>query len=238
VSFRYFEPPPTRTVLEQVIGILSLSSKYKVPHLQKRALLHLSTGYPSTLDAWKYRGDRSTFLPITNHSVPYATLNIPKTLSVLQHLSRVGAFWLLPSAFYECCRYAIKDIMEHPAWRDPGLDDGLKSAVITGHMRHIEASHQVIRFLQKPSEKECPKPSICLNVRLLCLDQVASWSKQNPLGFWDEGDWELLEELCTDCHKAAKARHVTACEDLWQGLPELYDLPPWDTLLDMKQSFE
>ena len=225
-------------MLEQVIGILGLSAKYKVPFLQRRALSHLSTGYPLTFDAWKRRGENATFLPVTDYSIPYATVNIPKTLSVLQHLSRVGAFWLLPAVFYESCRYSIKDIIENPAWRDPGLDEALKSVIIAGQMKHVEASYHILRFLQKPSERECRKPSICLNIRLLCTDQVSSWSKYNPLGIWDEGDWQLLDEMCVHCLKAAKTRHAMACEELWQGLPELYELPPWDVLLDMKQSSE
>ena len=128
--------------------------------------------------------------------------------------------------------------MEHTAWKDSGLDEGLKSAVIMGQMRHVEASHQVMRFLQKPSESECPNPSTCLNIRLLCVEQISSWSKQDPLGFWDEGDWQFLDEMCAFCLKAAKARHAKACEDLWQGLPDLYELPPWETLMDMMNSLE
>ena len=240
IASRYFEPPPTRIVLEQTIGILSLISKYKVSYLQRRALSHLSTGYPWTLDAWKCRGENATFLPVTDYSVPYAMVNIPKTLSVLhwQHLSRVRAFWLLPSVFYECCWYSIKDIVEHPAWKDPALDEGLKNAVIMGQLRHVKASHQVLRFLQKPSKSKCLNPSTCLNIRLLCADQLLSWSKQNPLGIWDEGDWQLLDEMCAFCLETAKIRHTKACKDLWQGLLELYELPPWDILLDMKQSSE
>lgn len=169
--------------------------------------------------------------------MPYALANIPKTLTVLKILSQVGAFWLLPAAFYECCRYDLQDLITNSVWLDPSFDNGLKKTIIIGYNRQIQESRHILRFLHRPSEGNCFQTSVCLEVRRQHAEEsFESWSMNNPLGIWDEGDWLLLEEMCTPCLEAAKAIHDEDCVDLWKRLPALFDLPPWQKLLDLRDS--
>ncbi|KAJ6542518.1 hypothetical protein DFH09DRAFT_837970, partial [Mycena vulgaris] len=46
----FLEPPPAKTDLAAITGILRLSHKYDVQYLCRRALLHLDTGYPTSLE--------------------------------------------------------------------------------------------------------------------------------------------------------------------------------------------
>jgi hypothetical protein len=155
---------------------------------------------------------------------------------VLKALNEAGAVWLLPAALYECCRYHLKDLITNPAWTDGTLDNGLKNTIIVGFNKQAQEDRVVLRFLHHPSEESCPQPALCLEVRTRLAGVCFSWCINNPFGIWDEADWELLEEMCPLCLEAAKAIHAESCLDLWKRLPALYDLPPWETLMDLRDS--
>jgi len=232
----YFEPPPRRCGLEDALGILSLSAKYEVVYLKRRALSHLATAYPSTLDEWRRRLDVSTFQPITEYCIPYARTNIPKSLSVLKILNQVGATWLLPAAFYECCRYDLKDLITDPAWMN-GFDDGLKNTILTGYNKQVQEARRVLRFLHGPPDDDCPQPFVCLEVKRQHADEsFSSWNMNDPFSIWDAGDWDLLEEMCGYCLDTSKRIHAEGCAELWNRLPSLYDLPAWEMLLELRDS--
>jgi len=232
----YFEPPPRRCGLEHALGILSLSTKYEVVYLKRRALSHLATAYPSTLDGWRNRLDFSTFQPISEYCIPYARTNIPKSLSVLKILNQVGATWLLPAAFYECCKYDLKDLITNPAWMD-GFDDGLKNTILIGYNKQVQEARRILRFLHCPPNGNCGQPSVCLEVRRQHADSsFSSWDMNDPFSIWDAGDWDLLEEMCGPCIVASKRIHAEDCAELWNRLPSLYNLPTWEKMMELRDS--
>ncbi len=165
-------------------------------YLKKRVLSHLATGYPLTFDDWKNRFHPSTFQPITEYSIQYARVNIPKSLSVLKSLNQVGALWLLPAAFYECCRYDMKDLITNPAWTGGSVDNVLKNTIIIGY-KQLQESRYILRFLHKPPDGNCSQPSVCMEVRRQRADEsFSSWNMSDPFSIWDDEDWDLLEETC------------------------------------------
>jgi hypothetical protein len=118
-----------------------------------------------------------------------------------------------------------------------GLDDGLKNTIILGYNKQSQEGRRILRFLHGPPDGKCLQPSICLEVRRKHADEsFSSWSMNDPFGLWDAEDWELLEEMCGACLEAAKEIHAEDCSDLWKRLPALYDLPPWEKLLDLRDS--
>ncbi|KAJ7132735.1 hypothetical protein C8R46DRAFT_818567, partial [Mycena filopes] len=48
----FFEPYPAKTIFPIIAGVLRMSHKYQVDVLRKRALVHLSSLYPTTLPGW------------------------------------------------------------------------------------------------------------------------------------------------------------------------------------------
>ncbi|THU75761.1 hypothetical protein K435DRAFT_565098, partial [Dendrothele bispora CBS 962.96] len=104
----YFEPPLYKTNLSIITGVLRLSTKYDVPYLRKRALMHLDCSYPSTsLKAWDARGPVRTIPPITN------------TQFKLLCLAReVDVPWIMPQLMYCVCAKPVTQILEGILWDD------------------------------------------------------------------------------------------------------------------------
>lgn len=50
-----------------------------------------------------------------------------------------------------------------------------------------------------------------------------------PLDPWSDS-WE--RGLCSNCMNIAKASHMERRQKIWDDLPEIFDLPPWDELID------
>ncbi|KAJ7100470.1 hypothetical protein C8R44DRAFT_566597, partial [Mycena epipterygia] len=48
-SGRFFRPFPASTDFDVIVGYLRLGHKYGVDYLRRHALIHLSSGYPTTL---------------------------------------------------------------------------------------------------------------------------------------------------------------------------------------------
>ena len=200
-------------------------------------MAHLNTGYPTSLVGWDSRLSSATFLPITEYSVPAAPRNITKTLNVLTFSYAVGATWIMPAAFYECCRYEIKDLINHPAWKG-GLGENIKNRIITGFQKQVTATRRCLDFLYKPPLEGCTSRCICLETRRHRAEEAtANWATNNPLEIWEESDWEMIsEEICAECLTSSKEMHKQARRDLWERLPDLYDLPPWSELLGLKET--
>ncbi|KAF9052290.1 hypothetical protein BDZ89DRAFT_1088430 [Hymenopellis radicata] len=101
-----------------VSGILRLSTKYIIDHLREKALAHLSTAWPSTLAGWDAREDYARY----TEQDPAHRRVYPSPIAVINLAHEVDAPSLLPSAFYDLCRYPFCQIFE------PGEDEALYRA--------------------------------------------------------------------------------------------------------------
>jgi len=100
-----------------VSGILRLSTKYIIDSLRAKALAHLSIAWPSTLKAWDVREDLSRSYEMES---PAGGGHLyPSPIAVINLAREVDAPSLLPSAFYDLCRYPFTIIFE------PTEDDAL-----------------------------------------------------------------------------------------------------------------
>ncbi|KAJ3509072.1 hypothetical protein NLJ89_g5411 [Agrocybe chaxingu] len=236
----YFEPPPTPASLDKVLGVLSLGAKYDVPFLRKRSLKHLETGYPSSLQAYEFRKSLSTFSTAREYGQAYSErteggIDIEATLSVLQVAHAIDARWILPSAYYECCMYSLKDILTHPKYLE--LDTYLRDRIMIGYTNQLSATHHIAGFLYESSAEACKEPFKCLEVRR-SYAETAGWINNctDPIGTWEPGDWQwYLWDCCDVCIAKAKKTHAEAKEVLWDRLPDLYGLPAWEILLAERQ---
>ncbi|KAF5331467.1 hypothetical protein D9758_015483 [Tetrapyrgos nigripes] len=99
-----------------VSGVLRLSSKYIIDSLREKAILHLSQAWPTTLKAWDAREDNArAFEMKTGSSSGHV---YPSPIAVINLAREVDAPTLLPSAFYDLCRYPFSQIFE-PSEDDP-----------------------------------------------------------------------------------------------------------------------
>ncbi|KAF7356138.1 BTB domain-containing protein [Mycena venus] len=63
-------------------------------------------------------------------------------------------------------------------------------------------------------------------------------SPDDVLDAWEEYEWEYLEDngFCGRCLEEARGLHRQAQQKFWDELPNLFDLPDWATLEQMRDT--
>lgn len=238
---------PTPTRLEIIAGVLRLSHKYSVDYLRRRALVHLSSAFFTTLSAVDddlRAADSSLWTrPSWGMSSESRRLSISHAIQLARE---VGALWVLPYAFYELAQICAKgpDIL---TCLKPGNLNGVSTqlseedqiAFVKGYCVQISTSTSgILRFLQEPASiPGCNVGYDCLLVRLTASaesDRHSSEYLADPLVLWYGSDWERLAGVCGTCLKSLKRTHQSARRTFWDQLPQMYGLPGWEELEKMK----
>ncbi|KAJ7100480.1 hypothetical protein C8R44DRAFT_888299 [Mycena epipterygia] len=99
-----FEPElfmsfPASTDFDVIVGCLRLGHKYGVDYLRRRALIHYSSGYPTTLAAAD--AIESSESALKKMSWPDPDFSFPYEVFVTELAREIDALWILPRAFYE-----------------------------------------------------------------------------------------------------------------------------------------
>ncbi|KAJ6556450.1 hypothetical protein B0H19DRAFT_1152622 [Mycena capillaripes] len=216
----FFEPPPFKSSLPIITGILRLSHKYDVHYLRRRALLHLDTGFPTSLGLYEVTGLET-----------FASDGLDDSLLTIRCASEVGATWVLPTAFYFLCYSDMRDILNAREW--PLLSEVDRETVIVSYTKQRVACPPVLPFLRIPFTEGCTSLDRCSDYKASYLVDVGSWNISDPLGSYKE--WSPFEsKICAYCLEKSEAYHRAARAQLWEELPSIYGLPPWDALEKMK----
>jgi hypothetical protein len=204
-----------------VAGILRLSTKYKVLHLRRRAILHLTTTYPTTLRAWDDRNTKRT-IPATPY-VPFAVLELAR-------LTDVEA--VLPAAMYCCCTTTIKDILDGVPWAGSQLDmdSADKRTCIIARTELLMAKQNAISLFLKPGNiPVCDTYDKCNTGRLKTVFTNTDDEYCDPL--WDRFDWEKFARVvCSACLTASRKSYEKARQEMWGNLPSIFNLRSWAEL--------
>ncbi|KAJ7792302.1 hypothetical protein B0H14DRAFT_2802524 [Mycena olivaceomarginata] len=216
----FFEPPPAKTDLATITGVLRLSHKYDVQYLRRRALLHLDTGYPTSLAVYEVSGAET-----------FVSDGLDDSLRTIRVASEVGATWLLPTAFYFLCYADMRDILASPSF--PALSAPDQATAISAYTKQRLACPPVLPFLRIPFTEGCESLDKCDAYKASYLVDVASWNISDPLGSYR--DWSPFEgKVCGYCLGRSEEYHRTARGKLWDELPAVYGLPAWDVLEKLK----
>jgi len=87
----------------------------------------------------------------------------------------------------------------------------------------------ILGFLKWEKVEGCTSQEECLEARLLCLRDHSF--HVDPLG----ADFEdYIDSMCETCVEEHKDSYSTARQGLWDDLPRLFGLDPWDKLLEMR----
>ncbi|KAF7295805.1 hypothetical protein HMN09_01123400 [Mycena chlorophos] len=101
---QYFPAFPGRTTFDDVYGCLRLGNKYAVDHLRRRALVHFTSQFRTTLEEWDscaYRTNRANWAPAEIISWEAAPDNDASfLLKCIQVAREVEADWTMPMIFY------------------------------------------------------------------------------------------------------------------------------------------
>jgi hypothetical protein len=220
VTPSFFEPPPAKTELAAITGILRLSHKYDVQYLRRRALLHLDTGFPTSLAVYEISGSET-----------FASDGLDDSLLTIQCASEVGAPWVLPTAFYFLCYSDMREILAARAW--PRLSPADQATAIASYTKQRTACPPVLPFLRIPFTEGCVALDRCSAYKAQYLEDVGTWNISDPLGSYR--DWTPFESrVCAYCLKKSEEYHRVGREKLWANLPAIYGLPAWDILERLK----
>ncbi|KAJ6588153.1 hypothetical protein B0H19DRAFT_978031 [Mycena capillaripes] len=237
----FFMPFPTRTEYETLVGCLRLSHKYGVDYLRRRALIHFSSGYDTKLSRWDTAtNDFDDDLPASEMvSWPWHKNPAADILSI-QLFREVDAPWLLPNAFYNLSAAFHRlgsSIFQGTVFngRPASLSVQDQESFARGHTIQSQSSAtEILSFLADPLYiAGCAIPTDCALERFRVtkrMPQLIYSCPSNPLQIWGTDEWALFDNICPVCLSALKKVHQECRQAFWDGLPNIYGLPPWEEL--------
>jgi hypothetical protein len=240
-GLRFFQSYPFQTDFNTVTGILRLSHKYEVDYLRRRALVHISSGYPTSLSDWD--GLRET-PPVKKKSWSRPE-NRAYRIFLIQLVREVNALWILPAAFYGLAGIftaAAAEIFDDSVYNGvPGelSTEDRKCFVIGHYLQTTRAQEEILRFLYCPLNIVGCVNSSCHPLRLKAMDRIRRKrpisGNYSHLSLWLSRHWnELLGGICSVCMISLKQTHQEARQKFWDDLPRMYGLPPWAELEQMR----
>ncbi|KAF8147475.1 hypothetical protein B0H34DRAFT_668342 [Crassisporium funariophilum] len=223
----FFEPPPSHTTLSIVQAIARLSYQYEVKFLLRRALAHLETHCPLTLDGWKTRGITSTLLEKPSRGLDL----VSKKLEVVHTIYLVKALWLLPAAMYDLCLDDIKDIVKNTQWDECNIG-GLQDLCIFAWTEHSRMLHvHFSSMLSSILAQRCAARLSCLQAALYSacewpLERRSRCAHTSARQYFDL----VCTELCKDCPRALLEGMEIVTNEFWKAMPHNYGMSSWDEL--------
>ncbi|KAJ7648623.1 hypothetical protein DFH06DRAFT_1095395 [Mycena polygramma] len=220
----FFMPPPAESEISQTLGILRLAHKYDVPYLRRRALEHMGTVHPTRLSEWKFNSAKLR---------PPNSDELIQRMATIDTATEVGALWLLPTAYYDICREQLSIFIDDPHWLALGNKE--RRACMLGYQAQIQQTTNINGFLVVANDN-CEDAVTCNRNRLVFTHYYPSAHGRNaPLECWSEAVWNTVAgRICGPCVEKLKPLHAAARQQCWDGLPQMFGLPGWEILEDMR----
>ncbi|KAJ6460070.1 hypothetical protein C8R47DRAFT_1027932 [Mycena vitilis] len=227
--YDFFEPSPAPTTLAILTGVLRMSHKYEVDAMRKRALLHISSFHPTTLDE---------YLALADKSAPwFEELDDGLSFTPLIVLAReLSLDWIIPATFYRTCEWTAEELI---VYGQISKEDQVR---LTIGCRMLEATGvtKILDFLWPDNDPECDDPDGCDRSRFSCRRMAEGRRPREndaqarvPLSAWRASDWKRLK-VCDVCMSNMKEKHQRALQSFWDELPSIFRLPPWSELEKLK----
>ncbi|KAF7302874.1 BTB domain-containing protein [Mycena kentingensis (nom. inval.)] len=234
-SFPSFpNPVDTNTVL----GCLSLSDKYQVADLRRRALSHVASAMVIHDDDLPV--PRSASLWLSKHS-PSCTFGYSDQLFRLVRLAHATVeTWILPWAF-ATLSVSLKN--DPDAFAKVIADGTLANAghFLAGRDRLLSAAIRStsLAFMHPISIEGCTSEVRCLERRLAANSLMFNRMIERD-ALHGHGSMHFAKSLtdgevfCEACKTALLKTQKTLLQELLDNIPELFDLPSWTELEAMK----
>lgn len=210
-------------------AVLRLSTKYEAPQLRRRAIDLLSTAYPSTLAAWDNRSKTRLVPPFEGEICAILSLAIENDVRVV-----------LPGLFRAASKRSLPTMLNelHNLQLNEGTRQNVIEKFVVGRdsLRQAEVKH-ILPFLELSFYRPaCRNANDCLikltnqrNASFIKLmdptESYQKWCDENPTSVG-----ETLH-LCDLCSGLVKESISAGRQKIWEGLPEMYGLPGWETLV-------
>ncbi|KAK7062388.1 BTB domain-containing protein [Favolaschia claudopus] len=221
----FFERAPVPVDFSALIGVLRLSHKYDVQYLFRRALSHLDSMYPTSLQTLQDILTGETY----PHVYSSCQWEITEHMGALRAASEVGASWLLPAVYY---RITSTFSMELADGRLSIADVQRCLTAQTAFVRATTESHAFLRLLPAPT---CRTPMRCRTAVSAAYGMLDEWSSDqedcNPLSSWV---FYCTGLPCDTCTEMAKSSFSAVQERFWARLPSIFGLAEWEELKKME----
>jgi hypothetical protein len=210
----------TETEYPILAGVLRLSTKYNVKTFRQLSLTHLTSLYPTTLEAWEQRDSTRTI--VGEDPSPFAVLQLARDTNVQG---------ILPAVMYSLITYPVEDIFDGTTWNETyyNASDADRRTCLLARQTLITAKRRsVAAFLRGSTDvSACITHDVCNSGRLTAIftneDGVEGC---DPL--WDHFDWgEYASNVCPACLSASKTSYKSARMTMWADLPAIFNLPTW-----------
>ncbi|KAJ7729840.1 hypothetical protein DFH07DRAFT_945516 [Mycena maculata] len=207
----FFERPPSPTTYPIIAGVLCLSTKYEVAYLRRRALLHLSSVSPLSLeeyDAMYSTGSTSTFPALTSRILCF----------VLAH--SLSLTWAVPVGMYYASCLKVEHIIDGFSLRGGTA----KTNIHLPPTLTTAQNHETLRLLRSVRVDGCMPDTQYQTRRRKILDAILNRDAVNPLSFFaSDGSSLGSTKLCHFCVAAAQteykaSRQASITCDAWSTL--------------------
>ncbi|KAJ7052833.1 hypothetical protein C8F01DRAFT_1065333 [Mycena amicta] len=233
----FFLPPPAPVPIDTVGGILLLSHKYDVKYLYLRALEHLEQFFffedPESLRAQSYTAA---------HAYMYSSKRCASHLTLICTATTTESLWLLPLLYYFASHDTHSDLFAAMMNSNGAIPPHILQQCFGVSPSPGQGLLKVSSFL-KSDPPGCTTVVQCKETRAGqisrgLLGNLVSHDPTSPLHFWRPIFWNYLSRsphLCAECRTSAKTEHDAALQEYWDGLPGMFDLPPWQELHALRE---
>jgi hypothetical protein len=198
---------------EEVKAIILLGHKYDTPVLYNKALSRLVPFFPATLAHWDARD--------SSHMEGIRLLPSLRVARTINYPSSIPAIMLT------MCSMGVDTIVTAPV--DP---EDLKIILPALWKLQTRQRTGLLRWLYAVPQA-CHSRLACLEARLRASSDLDRRAAVRPIifftnkivsYFWDESG------LCKACIQSAKSIYGGERQKLWNDLPAIFGLPPWEDL--------
>jgi hypothetical protein len=194
-----------------------LGTKYNVRHIRAFALRILRQAYPSSIDQFDNAQKHKPFAG--SSGTVFKTINLARELDILD---------ILPAAFVLASQATLPRIISKNTVGIE-LNEANKAICIAGRELLLQSRGRVYSFLT--ASAQCSSADYCNAVRLQCLRAVLD-SLLHPLSS------QLSTSLCAECLISWERNLEERRRELWEEVPEMFKLPRWEVLREMKRCDE
>ncbi|KAF7370411.1 BTB domain-containing protein [Mycena sanguinolenta] len=209
--------------LAAIGALIRLGRKYDFEELVQLAAARITSETPTTLKEY------DTFEPDYQAIVYYPGLEF----DIVTLASENNLLSILPFTYYDIVR--ANSLVR--LFKRIGKRDGTMAAWPLTHLRRCVIARE--RLLLKQFElgytlgwarkwefdDECTDPSSCRKSR-----ETITWDYRSFIASLIPLPFLAQFKLCTACRKHATEAMAAGREKMWQELPQIFDLPPWDQL--------
>jgi hypothetical protein len=213
-TFSFFEAPPTPTDLRTVESVLRLSCKYDAAYFKSRALSHLNSTFPMTLNGWNNRDKNRTIPPLD-----------PTPFTVIQIAREFDLDWLLPSVLYCICSHPIEETL------DPSLihDEEVRQMCINGRQKLlVMQAKEALHMSTNPVITSCSDK--CPSTMRYFADVLCGLETAGLLNYFEDITSDYPDNFCRSCRADFGETCTVAGQKMWNELPTVFGLSSWENL--------